>query len=209
MDMASLRSVRLEPFVKRSDNDWFRFQFRQPLRVPTKRWVAWLMMNPSVAGTKKATDRTIDIVAGFTEAWGFDGFVVVNLFPFVSPRSDEEGEFHLWRKAQIDRHGVGWFKVTEEMQRNLAEIEEAGRMATRRVAAFGGPIETEDRDWVKECVKRFEHPSDCSIRESLRCLRINSGTFLPGHPKPRKNTPIPESAYKEPEPWSRRPWWLA
>ena len=44
----------------------------------------WILMNPSLADTFEL-DNTLKIVAELTRAWGYFGFVVLNLKAFVSP----------------------------------------------------------------------------------------------------------------------------
>ena len=166
-----------------------------------ERWVAWLMLNPSDAG-KNPSDPTMDIVNRFSKGWGFDGCIVVNLYPAIAPKQDDLWE---WRRSQMIQHGPSWTTRNEEMRDNLIQIEEAGRSSIRRVAAFGSFVR--DRYWVKECIRRFEQPTGSDIKESLRCLRVTS-TDLPAHPKPWGNTPIPSTAREKPEPWDKRPRWL-
>jgi hypothetical protein len=48
-----------------------------PCRKP--RLVAWCMLNPSTAD-ERVLDPTLRRCEGFTRAWGYDGFVIVNLF---------------------------------------------------------------------------------------------------------------------------------
>lgn len=45
--------------------------------------IAWIMLNPSV-GDGNDDDRTIRRVVGFSDAWGFGGLEIANLFAFVS-----------------------------------------------------------------------------------------------------------------------------
>lgn len=44
-------------------------------------WIVWVMLNPSTADTT-VDDPTVRRVRGFTKAWGFGGFDVVNLFAY-------------------------------------------------------------------------------------------------------------------------------
>lgn len=51
---------------------------------PEQRLVTWVMLNSSTADAV-TLDPTVRKCEGFSRLWGFDGFEVVNLFPFCSP----------------------------------------------------------------------------------------------------------------------------
>lgn len=55
--------------------------------APT-RWAAWLMLNPSVA-TADREDPTAKRVTHFSNVAGCDGWIGVNLYPFISSTPDE------------------------------------------------------------------------------------------------------------------------
>jgi len=45
------------------------------------KWIAWIGLNPSTADEGNL-DPTLRRIRGFTSDWGFDGFVMLNLFAF-------------------------------------------------------------------------------------------------------------------------------
>lgn len=59
----------------------------------TRQWgdgmrVCWVMLNPSTADATD-DDPTIKRVRGFTRAWGYSGFIVVNLFAWRATKPAE------------------------------------------------------------------------------------------------------------------------
>ena len=58
---------------------WRRFD----ASVPNPRFVAFTMLNPSTA-TEVVLDPTLRRCAGFAKVWGFDGFMVANVFALRS-----------------------------------------------------------------------------------------------------------------------------
>lgn len=52
------------------------------------RLVLWVMLNPSTADAT-IDDRTIGRCIGFSQAWGFDGLMVGNLFAYRATNPDE------------------------------------------------------------------------------------------------------------------------
>lgn len=211
-------SLEIRKCEKFSDDDkHFRLQLRRWWVEPPKRWVAWLMLNPSEAGRNKPSDDTINEVMCFSHGWGFDGGIVVNVYPFVSPASGKGGELHLWRdeqekSCQAEHHHARWFEHVTEMQDNLVEIEEAALLAARRVVGFGGnKILGKDKEWVRKCVDLFEHSSSGN-EEKLKCVHfVGLNRKFPAHPCPRpwQRKNIPESSRKNPPDWNKRPKWLA
>lgn len=149
------------------------------------RWAAWLMLNPSKAGAVE-TDPTANRVTHFTRSWGFDGWIGVNLYPFISSTPAE-----MWHWADWENNGPDWY-ARDDLGHNLSILDAVGREAAIRVAAFGAaPVEHDD-GWLGECLEQFSQPSNCGAGESLYCLGTNK-TGQPLHPMARDKWRIPDT----------------
>lgn len=173
-----------------------RMQLRRWWVDRPKRWGAWLMTNPSHAGKKK-NDPTMLRVIHFTRSWGYDGCIVVNIYPIVS--SDPREAF-LW--SRWADNGPDWY-ARDGMQSNLAQIEEVGRMSCLRVVAFGSQVGEHDSAWVEQCIERFGQPFDYpdsgwAYDERCMCLGSTKDGW-PIHPLARGKNRIPDDA--RPMPW--------
>lgn len=145
-----------------------------------KRWAAWLMLNPSDAGEKR-NDPTALRVTNFTRAWGYDGWIGVNLYPFIS--SDPKV---MWQRANWQHNGPDWY-ARDDMQANLQDIERVGRMSCLRMVAFGTQPAERDQPWLEECLEVFQQPFDYSewgFDERLHCIGV-SKSGQPLHPLAR------------------------
>ncbi len=97
--------------------------------------VAWVMLSPSKANAWGGA-RLLSRVQGFTEAWGFSSFEVVNLFAYRTP-----SPAHLWeRRCDI----VG--------PRNDDYLRQAIVNADRVVVAWGGAKDRRIGDRVAQVV---------------------------------------------------------
>lgn len=154
------------------------------IEKPNMRWVAWLMLNPSVAGENKG-DPTAQRVTHFSRAWGYDGWIGVNLYPYVSSTQPE-----MWRWADWENNGPDWY-ARDDLGHNLNAIEAAGRCASLRMVAFGAqPVERDDV-WLQECLEQFQQPSDVGASEMLHCLGTNKAG-QPLHPMARGKWRVPD-----------------
>jgi hypothetical protein len=173
-------------------------QNRRELRrwwVPEpKRWAAWLMLNPSTAD-KDRLDPTTHRATHFSRAWGFDGWTIVNLYPFISSTPEA-----MWSWANWQNHGPAW-DVRDDLQANLADIERVAREASIRVVAFGRAPVYHDEAWLEQCLEAFGQPSDIGADEALYCLGTNT-TGQPLHPLARGRMRVPDAT--PPQLWSRR-----
>lgn len=158
-----------------------------------KRWAAWLMLNPSVAAGDR-NDPTALRVTHFSRSWGYDGWIGINLYPFVSSIPAE-----MWRWANWQAHGPAW-DVRDDLQANLADIERIARTASLRVVAFGAAPVYHDEPWLEQCLEAFGQPSDIGADERLYCLGVNLAG-QPLHPMARGKMRVPDSAL--PIEWTR------
>src|SRR5580704_7421037 len=67
-----------------------RYRYRlvhtwEPLFAP--RWCTWIGLNPSIA-KETQLDPTLRRIRAFSAAWGYNGFIVTNLFALVSTNPD-------------------------------------------------------------------------------------------------------------------------
>ena len=117
--------------------------------------VTWVMLNPSTADATE-DDPTIRRVAGFSKAWGYDGFTVVNLF---SLRATNPAE--LWRTTH---NNIG------RRNRLIIEHQAEGRVV---VAAWGAGVHRRYRVHVNATATEIQRRA-----KSLSCL----GYSRDGHP---------------------------
>lgn len=73
----------------------YRYTLERPIAIVPKRWLLWVMLNPSTADATR-DDATIRRVIGFTRSWGYDGALVGNLYAF---RSTSPAHLFAFQKA--------------------------------------------------------------------------------------------------------------
>jgi hypothetical protein len=150
-----------------------------------KRWVAWLMLNPSLAGVTRG-DQTAGRVTHFSRSWGYDGWIGVNLYPLICSKPAQ-----MWRWAKWDENGPDWY-ARDDIHHNAEHIERAGRMAALRIVAFGAEPIRRDDAWLEECIEAFGQPADAEgADERLYCLGTNSAG-QPLHPMARGKMRVPD-----------------
>jgi len=171
-----------------------RRQIRRWWVPDPKRWVAWLMLNPSVAGNVRS-DPTAQRVTHFSRAWGYDGWIGVNLYPFVSSMPAD-----MWRWADWANNGPDWY-ARDDICANFADIERVARAAYFRVVAFGAEPACRDPIHLDECLEHFGQPADSpDADDRFWCLGV-SGSGQPLHPMARGRMRVPDDA--RPLPWRR------
>lgn len=158
-------------------------------------WAVWLMLNPSVAA-KDRNDPTALRVTHFSRTAGCDGWIGVNLYPFISSTPQA-----MWAWASWQASGPA-YEVRDALLANLATIEAAARIAAIRMVAFGAAPIVRDEPWLEQCLEAFGQPSDRpDVDERLYCLGVNS-TGQPLHPMARGRMRVPDD--RQPILWSRR-----
>lgn len=174
---------------------------RQNRRTLRRWWVnhpakfaAWLMLNPSTA-TDKIDDPTTRRVTHFSKLWGYDGWIIVNLFPFISsdPRK-------LWNWIKWDEHGPDWY-ARDDIAQNRSDIEAVAREAAIRVVAFGAQPIIRCEGELECCLEAFSQPAiQYTQDEKFYCLGVNK-SGQPLHPLARGKMRVPND--KKPELWRR------
>lgn len=159
------------------------------------RWAAWLMLNPSIAA-KDRNDPTALRVTHFSKAFGCDGWIGVNLYPFIASEPSE-----MWHWANWQAHGPAW-DVRDDLLANLSDIEAVARAATIRMVAFGAAPSYHDEPWLEQCLEAFGQPSDIDADEQFYCLGVNT-TGQPLHPLARGKMRVPDT--QQPVIWRRVP----
>ena len=160
---------------------------------PPLRWVAWLMLNPSTA-THDRDDMTTLRLNHFTRTWGYDGWIAVNLYPFVSSATAA-----MWSRA--DWQPTSDWEARDDMRANLRDIEEAARMAALRMVAFGAEPIHRDEAWLEMCLEAFGQPAtDDGADERFHCLGVSS-RGQPLHPMSSGRMRVPDD--RQPLQWVR------
>lgn len=187
--------VEIRGSARFSRDGTLRHEIRRWWVDEPKRWAAVLMLNPSVAA-KDRNDPTALRVTHFLKASGCDGWIGVNLYPFIASEPSA-----MWKWANWEANGPDWF-ARDSLQANLGDIETAARASSLRIVAFGAaPIE-HDEAWLEQCLEAFGQPADIDgADEQLYCLGVNKAG-QPLHPLARGKMRIPDSTRLVL--WSRR-----
>jgi hypothetical protein len=132
---------------------WRRFQYD----VRPERMVAFIGLNPSTADATK-NDPTVTRCINYSKAWGYGGYVMLNLFAY---RATDPREM----KSQVDPVGI----------ENDECISEVCRSVDKVILAWGNHGKHKDREL--QVVSWFKR----SCQEKAFCLSINSNGS-PSHP---------------------------
>jgi hypothetical protein len=133
----------------------------------TRKWgngksICWVMLNPSRADHRR-DDPTIRRAMQFTRTWGYDGFTVVNLYPFRSPH------------PAACRRWAGTQTVQRALRRNAKIVARETKNATLVVAAWG--VSAWDSEWIEFVVAAIS--ANDNSAQGIYCL----GTTKDGYPK--------------------------
>lgn len=189
-----LSSILVQGSARFSRDGTLRNEIRRWWVPEPKKWAAVLMLNPSVAA-KDRNDPTALRTTHFTKQAGCDGWIGVNLYPFISSTPKE-----MWRWANWQAHGPEW-SVRDDLQANLGDIEAAARASVLRLVAFGAAPVYHDEVWLEQCLEAFGQPADLDgADERFYCLGVNT-TGQPLHPLARGKMRIPDAT--RPMLWER------
>lgn len=92
----------------------------------------WIMLNPSTADGR-VDDPTLKRIIGFSWRWGFDGLVVVNLYPY---RSSKPSALRAWL------HWDEWadWAARDAIWENQARVANDLESFDAAMAAWGSPV---------------------------------------------------------------------
>lgn len=112
-----------------SDCGTYRFTLGRKWNWRGRRQACFIGLNPSAADDKR-DDPTVCRWMHFARAWGYDGFVAVNLYPYRSPSPAECRRWSDWHSRQ------DWF-ARDMLQRNLGIMIEEVAKSELAVACWG------------------------------------------------------------------------
>lgn len=167
-----------------------RREIRRWFVAEPKRWVSWLMLNPSVANGERS-DQTAGRCTHYSRAWGYDGWIGVNLIPFVSSTQPE-----MWRWFDWESRGPDGY-TSDNLRTNLNDIESAGRAASLRMVAYGAVPAQRCPGWLGLCLEAYRQPSNVGAGEALHCLGLTKDG-QPLHPMARGKWRVPDDAQPVP-----------
>jgi hypothetical protein len=169
--------VRGEALVEGRHRWWLRRWWRSGPPI------LWCMLNPSLANATR-DDPTMRRVIHFSNAWGFGGCIVVNLYPFITAKPKECRVWAPYWHVQ----GEG---MRPELGRNKEIIEQAAIEADMHVVAWGAGVW--DHQWAQVVTQTIRGCDDAGndIRK-LFCLGI-TGDGSPIHPMARGKNAVPHT----------------
>lgn len=143
-----------------------------------KRVCTWIGLNPSWADDED-DDQTIKIMIGFCRHWGFNGFTVLNLVPYISTDPDELVDF-LYRSS----HARNIIRHNMSLIRRHTRVLDNGPV----IACWGAHPLIKRYDWDRRAI---------NILSTLPlCLGTTKGGF-PRHPlRLSYNTPLVQYSYR-------------
>lgn len=172
---------------------WFSSGWFGPERV-----LPWIMLNPSTAD-EKANDPTLCRIIRWTWTWGFDGLLVVNLFPYRSPDPRELARWIRWDERQ------DWV-ARDALQENWTRAARLLLPYDAAMVAWGAPAGALAHDAELGAESFFDTVNDPDgdrdRMPELFCLGTTQGG-RPIHPMARGRHRVPDGA--KPRPFGRQP----
>ena len=146
------------------------------------RRVCFIGLNPSTA-THLVDDPTVRRWTHFARAWGYHGFIAVNLYPF---RSSTPAACKQW--SEYEKNGPDW-EARDRMQQNLQIVATTAKACDLVVACWGAGAW--DQNWVDHVVE--EVTGDVEPWPNIYCFG-KSQDGSPMHPMARGKHRIPDTA---------------
>ena len=168
---------------------WFTHELYDGLILP------WIMLNPS-HGDGEIDDPTLQRIIGFSWRWGFDGILVVNLFPYRSPKPSALQEWLRWdQRRDWDARDALW--------ENQAHVAGLLRPFDAAMAAWGSPggslgwTTTLAADSMLDAINDLDAEPGRSAALKLFCLG-ETAAGAPTHPMARGRHRVPDDAVPVP-----------
>ncbi|QSY98613.1 DUF1643 domain-containing protein (plasmid) [Rhizobium bangladeshense] len=164
-------------------DDIFRWELRRIWNdVPNPKLILWLMLNPSTADAEK-DDPTLLRIIKWGKAWGYDGAIVVNLYPFRSPSPIELKKWH----------AAGGLKPSVYERNRDITLAAMKECDWEIMAGWGGSLPKPEG--VLTYMRTLNHRA-LTIDHGWpiwRCLGVSQGG-MPIHPMARGRNRIPDDA---------------
>ena len=125
-------------------------------------------INPATAN-KKESDQTVRKVMGFAERKGYDGIIMLNLYPLRS--TDMNGE-----------NGLPWKEDDSLIQKNAEYIKEAFEKLSAEIGEItiwaGWGVLYEERPYFRKCLRKI-----AEAVSKFNCQWKAAGFTKAGHPR--------------------------
>ena len=158
----------------------------------------WIMLNPSTADAE-VDDATLHQIIGFSWRWGFDGLLVVNVYPFRSSKPADLREWLRWDQRQDwdarDATWENWNRVAKLLEPYDAAMAAWGSQP----GMFGYEVELGAEYLLNEAndPESVKPPATRKRVLELFCLGANMGGG-PKHPMARGRHRVPDDALPQP-----------
>lgn len=144
--------------------------------------ICWIGLNPSSADAKR-DDPTTRRWSHYTRAWGYAGYVAVNLYPL---RTSDPAQLRNWIERALCGADWDW---RDHLQENLRIVSREAKRAARVLACWGATAW--DEDWTEEIIESIQ--SGAAPYPAIECLgRTASGA--PIHPMARGRHRVSDDA---------------
>lgn len=155
-----------------------RYRFTLSRRWGDGSTVLFIGCNPSTAD-HQVDDPTVLRWIHFARAWGFDGFVAVNLYPF---RTSSPKELRRW--ADWQANDPDWY-ARDALLENLEIIRDQAAAAALIVPCWGALAW--DANWTEQVIETVFEVTDLA---EIHCLGETAGG-APIHPMARGRHRVP------------------